>query len=170
MPIKQIKLTFQAMPTTDQDVNISIAVDGSVKYDQTVPAVGTAIQGQTNPSAFVEFNLDVAAATANTQIKNHEFSITATNGRAKIETIAANYAFNYHAGNAIAGTANVFSTCDIVSQPLWNGQALTDRYNIAVNRDPIEPTGPGEVLIESGETVVFTLAVPQFNDSLPLPS
>lgn len=164
MPTKQVKITLQASPDAGQDVNLVVAVDGTTKINQAVPAVGPAEQGITDPSETVQFDLDVANATANVANTVCAFSITATNGRAKIETIATNFTVQ---GNAVPGNATVFLTSNIVSQPLWNGQALLDRYDIAYNNGPIQITGPGEVLIESGETVTFDVAVQNFNDSLP---
>jgi hypothetical protein len=171
MPTKQIKLTYQASPATGQDVTLVISVDSTVKLDQTVPAVGTAEQGVADPSGSVEFDLDVASATATQQADDHVFSITATNGRVKIETVAANFVVGFDpiANSAVAGDAASFRTCDIVSQPLWNG-VNDGRYNIIYHRGPAQITGPGEILILPGETVVFTASVPRFNDSLPLPS
>jgi hypothetical protein len=45
---------------------------------------------------------------------------------------------------------------DIVTQPLWDGQAILYRYNITKN---LGITGPGCVLIKNGETCEFTAAL-----------
>ena len=167
MPTKQVKLTLQASPASGQDVNLLITVDGATKFNQTVPAVGPAEQGITDPSESLQFDLNVDALVANSNVvtETHTFSMTATNGRAKIESIASN--FSRQDAN-VAGNASTFLVCNIVSQPMWNGQALLERYDIAYNNGPIQVTGPGEILIESGETVTFDVAVQKFNDSLPL--
>jgi len=165
MPTKQIKVIFQANPTSDQDVTLQIAVDDETKFNQQVPAMGPAQQGIPDPTENIEFDLDMANATANAFFTNLAFSITAINGRAKIETLQANFTMTAN----LAGYANGFVTCDIVSQPLWNGTALLERYNLEYNRGPEQITGPGEVQILAGETVTFDVQVPNWNDSLPLP-
>ena len=167
MPTKQVKLTLQASPASGQDVNLLITVDGTTKFNQTVPAMGPAEQGIPDPSETVQFDLNVDSLVANSNVntETHTFSMTATTGRAKIETIQSN--FTRQDAN-LAGDAGTFLTCNIVSQPMWNGQALLERYDIAYNNGPTQITGPGEVLVESGETVTFDVAVQKFNDSLPL--
>jgi len=51
---------------------------------------------------------------------------------------------------------------------MWNAVADLVRYNIEYNHGPIQITGPGEVLIYSNETVVFDVAVANFNNTVPL--
>ena len=164
MPTKQIKLTLQATPVTAQNVNLLVTVDGTVKFNQSVGAVGPSVQGVTDPNESVEFDLDVANVSANVSTTTCAFAITATNGRVKVEDIATNYTIG---SNSAPGNANAFITSNITSQPLWNGQALLDRYNITYNDGPVQVTGPGEVLIESGETVTFNVAVQNWNNKMP---
>ena len=162
MPTKQIAITLQAEPLTDQDVVVSVSVDGITVFDQAVPAVGTAEQGQTDPNETFQFSLEVPSSAV-PGVQNRNFSISATNGRAKIEKISSNFTRVGNGSTLEPGNAGSFVTCNVVSQPLWNGEALLDRYDISYNLGPAQVTGPGEILIEAGETVVFDMAVPLYN-------
>lgn len=179
MPNKIIKFILQAEPSAQQDVNVVITVDSVPVFDSPVPTVGPVELDVPDPNESFTFDLDVAAA-ANvlatgwpvvlaTETRN--FSISATNGTAKIENIRANFtATGNLVGNVftfVPGSADSFETCNIIGQPTWNGEVDLIRYNIEYNNGPIQVTGPGEVLIEPGETVVFDVAVPAFNDSAP---
>ena len=57
------------------------------------------------------------------------------------------------------GSPDFDDVWDIVTQPLWNGQALLDRYNID---DNFGKTGPGTVYIKNGETCEFTARLWQY--------
>lgn len=171
MPTKQIKITMQAQPSGAEDLTFQVKIDGNTVYNQTVPATGPAQQGLTDPSETITFDFDVAASNTARATENHTFSFIATNGAAKIETIAANFsAVNETVGdvvNFVPGTANTFVVCNIVTQPEWDGQAILDRYDISYNNGPNQVTGPGEVMMYDGETVVFDVAVTNYNDSAP---
>jgi len=171
MPNKTIQFRLQAEPSADQDVNIMIAVDNVQVFNQPVPPAGPVQLDVPDPSEFFTFDLDVAASNTVGNTETRNFSISVTNGTAKIEQIQANFtATSEQVGNVITfvpGSANSFSPCNIVSQPTWNGAVDLSRYNIEYNNGPIQVTGPGEVLITSAETTVFDVAVPAFNDSAP---
>ena len=174
MPIKQVKLTMQAVSDSESTVNLSVSVDGNVKFNQTVPTVGSGQQGITDPNEIVEFDLEVASAQGKSNLEDIfapetlSFSATATDGLIKIENISVNFnpELSSNVGNLLA---NVVSSgvdglvaCNIITQPLWNGVANTAIYNIEYNLGPLQITGPGEVVIESGQTVTFDILVPLY--------
>lgn len=171
MPNKTIKFSLQAEPSTDQDVHVQITVDNEMVFNQTVPTVGPVQLDVPDPCESLNFDLDVAASANTGVTETRKFSIAVTNGTAKIELIQANFtATKELVGNVwtfVPGSANSFQTCNIVTQPIWNGVADLNRYNIEYNNGPIQITGPGEVLITANETAVFDVAVPAFNDSAP---
>ena len=171
MPNKTIQFKLQAEPSADQDVNIMIAVDNVQVFNQSVPSVGPVQMDVPDPSEFFTFDLDVAASNQVGKTETRNFSISVTNGTAKIEQIQANFTASLeqvgNVSNFVPGSANSFHICNIVSQPTWNGEVYLGRYNIEYNNGPIQVTGPGEVLITSDETTVFDVAVPAFNDSAP---
>lgn len=173
MPTKQIKITMQAQPSGVPDtITFNVDINGNTVYNQTVAATGPAQQGLTDPSESITFDFDVPASANADSTQNYTFSFTPANGAAKIETIACNYsAVNSTVGNVttfVPGTANSFVICNIVTQPQWDGQALLDRYDISYNNGPNQVTGPGEVMIYEDETVVFDVAVNDYNDSAPV--
>lgn len=171
MPNKTIKFYLQAEPSAQQDVNVVITVDSVPVFDQTVPTVGPVQLDVPDPNESFSFDLDVVAAANVGITETRNFSIAVTNGTAKIEQIMANFtATGNLVGNVftfVPGSANSFQVCNIISQPTWNGEVDLARYNIEYNNGPIQVTGPGEVLILAGETAVFDVAVPAFNDSAP---
>lgn len=174
MSTKQVKLTMQAVPQSGSTVDLSVSVDGTVRFNHSVPAIGSGDMGITDPHETVEFDLEVASAQGQSNVANifapetHSFSATATDGVIKIENISVNFnpILSSNVGNVLANVVSSgvdgFFTCDITTQPLWNGVADTAIYNIAYNRGPLQETGPGEVLIESGQTVTFNLLVPLY--------
>lgn len=171
MPTKQVKLTMQAASGSGSTVDLSVSVDGTVKFNQVVPIVGPASQGMTDPNESVEFDLEVGSAQGMSNVANifagetHSFSATAANGVIKIETIGVNFSPVFptsNVGNVTSSGANGFAVCDITTQPLWDGVADTQLYDIQFNRGPIQVTGPGEVLIQSGQTVTFDISVPLY--------
>jgi len=170
MATKQIKITLQSQPHSVEDITVKVDIDSVTYFNQTVPPAGPIIMNSPDPLESLTFDLDVPVL-ANIAIptQNRTFSITATNGDAKIRNIECNFVAGQQlVGNVVAfipGSADKFVYNDIVSQPSWNGQALLNRYDISINRDPLNPTGPGEVHILSGETVVFDVAVGLFNNA-----
>lgn len=171
MPNKTIQFRLQAEPSAAQDVNVLIAVDSVTVFNQPVPAAGPVQLHIPDPSEIFTFDLDVAASANVGVTETRNFSISVTNGTAKIEQIEANFtATQEQVGNVwnfVPGSANSFSICNIVSQPTWNGEVDLIRYNIEYNNGPIQVTGPGEVLIMADETAVFDVAVPAYNDTAP---
>jgi len=165
MATKQIKITLQSQPTATTDVLLNVGVDGITAFNQTVPAAGPIELNSPDPHEDIIFDLDMAESGNLYVTQNRTFSIAPTNGDVKIRNIFCNYtAFGNTTGNVttfIPGTADAFIFCRISSQPLWNGQALLNRYNIADNPDA------GEVYIAAGETVVFDVPVFLFNNSAP---
>jgi hypothetical protein len=177
MAIKQIRLRLQAQPLAEQDVLLTVAIDGVERFRQTVPPCDPIVLDEADPSETIEFDLDVPVATANTDPRiTSSVSVQCTDGDVKIEVFENNFCVASYPDPEkpntwiqVEGTATDWEVCNIVSQPLWNGQALLDRYDIQYNLGPIQDTGPGEVLVLSGETVTFDIQINKFNDSLPLP-
>ena len=174
MATKQVKLTMQVAPTTGSAADLVVLIDGDVKFNASVPGLGPAEQGTTDPVETVEFDIEVSSAQGLSNVadiftkETHNFSATANNGRIKIETINVNFnpELTSNVGNLLANVvssgANGFSTCNIVTQPLWNGEPDLVRYDIRHNNGPEQITGPGEVLIQPGETVTFDISVPLY--------
>jgi len=182
MATKQLKLTLQAQPLGGSDVTVVVTVDGEVKFNQTVPEAGPIVLNQPNPNEYIEIDIDVPVLDvidyANVpSTVTLPVSISSTNGAIKIDYFSDNFFLGWQesppASNnfvQVAGTASTWhEPCEIVSQPLWNGEALLNRYNIEYNNGPAQVTGPGEILIENGETVTFDLKVNKFNDTIPVP-
>lgn len=174
MPTKQVKLTMQAVSESASTVDLLVYVDGSVKWNQSVPTVGSGDMGISNPNEKVEFELEVASAQGAGNVayifagETHSFSATAGDGLIKIENIKVNFSpvWPGNVGNILANVvssgADGFLGCDIITQPLWDGEADIQIYNIEYNRGPLQITGPGEVLIQSGQTVTFDISVPLY--------
>lgn len=174
MPTKQVKLTMQAVPQSGSTVDLSVSVDGTVRFNHSVTAIGTGDMGITDPHEIVEFDLEVASAQGMSNVadiflnETHAFSATAGNGLIKIENISVNFnpELTSNVGNLLANVVSSgvdgFLICDITTQPLWDGVADTQIYNIAYNRGPLQITGPGEVLIQSEQTVTFDISVPLY--------
>jgi hypothetical protein len=145
-------------------------------YTGTLPETGPVITGgDSNPVTNINFDIDVPVLTSiGNFYSNMAFSAAITGATVQIEDITTNYTVSFvNTGTAeapvldpIAGTDTAFALTNIVSQPQWNGAADLNRYNIEQNNGPIQVTGPGEVLIYSGETVAFDLAVANFNNTV----
>jgi hypothetical protein len=176
MAIKQMKLTMQAVGNTESGAELLVSIDGNTKIDQSVPSVGSADLGIVDPSEIVEFDIEVGSAQGLSNLadifaqETHSFSATATNGVIKIENISVNFnpEMTSNVGNILANVvssgANGFSVVNIVTQPLWDGIADTAIYDIEMNNGPEQITGPGEVLIQAGQTVTFDITIPLFYD------
>jgi len=59
----------------------------------------------------------------------------------------------------IGGNPNFSDMWDVDSQPLWDGQAILARYDINKN---FGTTGPGSILVKSGETCEFDAELWQY--------
>jgi hypothetical protein len=176
MSIKQIKFKLQAESYSNDPIVIDVKIDGVTVFNDTVPDLGIVVPDTQDPFEEFVFDYDVPNNEFNgINTIDKTFSITTTGGISKIESISANYYFSViNTGTTeepvltpVAGTAENYSILNIISQPLWNGQALLDRYNIEYNQGPIQVTGPGEVFIDDGETCVFTMPITLFNNTLP---
>lgn len=175
MPTKQIKIKMQARADTGQTTKLVVKIDGVVMFEDFVPETGEIVLDQENPNEFVSFDYDVPAANPTSDppelTVTKPMEIYCQHGEIKVENIMANYTGRPENQGTeqdpqwqwVPGNSDEFVTCDIVSQPLWNGEALLDRYNIVYNRGPDQITGPGEILIYNGETVVFDAAIPLYS-------
>jgi hypothetical protein len=165
MATKQIMITLQSQPTAAENVLLNVGVDSITTFNQTVSPTGPIQLDTSDPLESITFDLDMAESGNLYVTQNRTFSVTVSNGNAKIRNILCNFtAWGNTTGNVttfVPGTANNFVICAIASQPLWNGRELLDRYNIA------DTPGAGEVYIAAGETVVFDVPVWLFNNSAP---
>jgi hypothetical protein len=173
MTTKQLKITLQAQPISGANVTCVISVNGTECFNQSVPECDPIVLNQTDPSETIQFDIDVPTWTAGNTAPTvtYPVSIAVTNGSIKIENFSNNFAarFDPTANTVIAGSVDTWQgPNEIVSQPLWNGQALLERYDITYNRGPNQVTGPGEVLVQNGETVTFDLEIEKYNDTWPL--
>lgn len=176
MTTKQIKMTFQVENNVGQTNAVQVQLNGVIKFEGTLPETGPLIIGGGSYSVTsITFDQDVADwAPTDTDPVAIPLIVTVTGGSISVENTASNYSIGYeNTGTpeapvyiSVAGNADDYQICDIVEQPTWNGQALLDRYNIEYNNGPIQITGPGELIVYSGETVQTTLAVARFNNSL----
>lgn len=178
MAIKQIKIALQAQPQGVADVGVSITANGVQAFNQAVPECGPVVLNEPDPCEYIEFDVDVPVLAPG-NIGGTEsipgwvpvtLNITCTNGTIKIDTFSENFSLTTQPigqpKNTFAGSANVWrGPCEILTQPLWNGVAILNRYNLEANQG----TGPGELVIETGETLTLDIAVNKFNDTWPFP-
>ena len=153
--------------------NVTIQIDGTTWFLGSVTPTGTDIEQSpdpTGPFTTIEFDYDaqvqIGTDTSNTVTK--PFSLAVVGGKIIIETIQCNYAVSWIPGPPsvpIAGTATDWKPCQLASQPLWNGQADTTRYDW-----PNTDDSAGEILVEPNETVTFDLNIYKYNDVSPLPT
>lgn len=173
MATKQLKITLQAQPQGETDVTMVVSVNGTECFNQSVPALGPIVLNEPDPSESVQFDIDVPVLVANVDpTVTYPVTVSCTNGSVKIEGFRDNFVvgFSQIANARVAGNATTWSSFDnIVSQPLWNGQALLERYDISYNTGPNQVTGPGEILVLNGETVSFDLQINKYNNTVPLP-
>jgi hypothetical protein len=177
MATKQMNISFQVENAPESTNTVEIALNGTTVYTGSLPETGPIISGGGSyTSTNITFDIDVPVATANSLTSTMAFSTVVTGGTVQIEDITTNYNYSeINTGTAeepalepLAGSSTRFATTNIISQPMWNGVALIDRYNIEYNNGPIQVTGPGEVMIYNNETVEFDVNVPSFNDTVPL--
>jgi len=177
MATKQMNISFQAENTPGMTNTVEITLNSATVYTGSLPETGPLIVGDGSYTVNnITFDIDVPVATANSITSTAAFSMVVNGGSVLISDISTNYNVSWtNTGTpetpvweAVAGTNTEFAVTDIVSQPMWNAVADLVRYNIEYNRGPIQITGPGEVLIYSNETVVFDVAVANFNNTVPL--
>jgi len=174
-----MNISFQVQNAPGNTNTVEIALNNATVYTGSLPETGPIITGGDSYTLTnVTFDIDVPVTTGNSVTTTMAFSAVVTGGTVQIEDIEANYSISStNTGTEeepvytpVAGTADKFAIVNIVSQPLWNGVALVDRYNIEYNIGPIQITGPGEVLINGDETVEFNIEVPNFNSTLVPPA
>ena len=173
-----MNIAFQVQNASGSSNTVEIALNGATVYTGTLAETGPVITGgESYTVTNITFDIDVPVLTSTGNlINNMAFSAAVTGATVQIEDISTNYNVSFiNTGTAeapvyepVAGTNTAFTRTNIASQPLWNGVALTDRYNIQYNNGPTQVTGPGEVLTYSGETVTFDLTVASFNDAVPV--
>jgi len=179
MATKQMNISFQVNNNFNSTNAVEITLGNATIYTGTLPETGPIITGGGSyTTTNITVDIDVPVATSSTKTSTLPFSMSVAGGEVQVEDITTNY--NYTAINTgteenptwvpTAGTAEDFATVDIVSQPLWNGVALIERYNIEYNQGPIKISGPGEVQINANETVEFDILVSNFNNTVPLTS
>jgi hypothetical protein len=178
MATKQMNIAFQVQNASGSSNTVEIALNGATVYTGTLPETGPVIHGSGSYTVTnITFDIDVPVVEALGNLTSTmAFSAAVTGATVQIEDITTNYNISFiNTGTAetpvwdpVAGTDTAFTLSNIASQPMWNGVALLDRYNIEYNNGPTQVTGPGEVLIYSGETAAFDLAVASFNDTVPV--
>jgi hypothetical protein len=178
MATKQMNIAFQVQNAPGSSNTVTITLGGTTVYTGTLPETGPVITGgESYTVTNITFDIDVPVLMSTGNLTSTmAFSAAVTGATVQIEDIFTNYNVSFtNTGTAeapvwdpTAGTNTAFVLTNIVSQPLWNGAADLNRYNIEYNNGPTQVTGPGEVLIYSGETVAFDLAVANFNDTVPV--
>jgi hypothetical protein len=177
MATKQMNISFQAENEPESTNTVEITLNGVTVYTGSLPETGPIITGGGSYTVNnITFDIDVLVATANSLTSTMTFAAAVAGGTVQIEDITTNYNVSWintgteeaPAWEAVAGTNTAFAVTNITSQPMWNGVALIDRYNIEYNYGPTQISGPGEVIVYSNETVGFNVAVANFNDTVPL--
>jgi hypothetical protein len=177
MATKQMNISFQVENAPKTTNTVEITLNGATVYTGSLPETGPIITGGDSYTLTnITFDIDTPVATQGNLTSTMAFTAVVAGATVQIEDITTNYNVSWiNTGTEeapvwepVAGTSTAFINTNIVSQPMWNGVALIDRYNIEYNNGPIQVTGPGEVMIYSGETVGFNIAVTNFNDTVPL--
>ncbi len=175
MATKQMNISFQVENAPETTNTVEITLNGTTVYTGSLPETGPIITGGDSYTLTnITFDIDVPVANTASLTSTMTFSAAVAGGTVQIEDITTNYNFSsINTGTeevpvleSVAGTNTAFAVTNIVSQPMWNGEADLDRYNIEYNIGPIQVTGPGDVLIYSDETVAFDVDVANFNDTL----
>lgn len=179
MPTKHITASLQAMGALGKTTRAIIKIDGQTKFDDYVENTGITID-HNDPSVSIIFDHDVPEIVAPVVYPDPGIFVTQTveisaiDGTIKLNNLLANHSGVFlNQGTTeqpdwvwIPGGVSENQIIDIISQPLWDGQALLIRYNIEYNQGPIAYSGPGEVVIYNGETVSFNVAMPKFSGSV----
>jgi hypothetical protein len=180
MANKQMNISFQVQNALGSTNTVTITLGGATVYTGTLPETGPIISGGSLISPTVTnitFDIDVPVVTSLGNLTSTvTFSAAVTGATVQIEDITTNYNVSFNNTGTtevpvwvpVAGTDTAFAITNIVSQPQWNGQPDLSRYDIEYNNGPIQSSGPGEVMIFSGETVGFDLSVANFNNTVPL--
>lgn len=168
MPTKSIKVVLGVENVGGGPTTVSIDMDGTPVFSNTVAETGPVAQGTPGPTTEFTFEIDINQLPlgSDPSVENRIFTITPSGGDILIDEFSANYT-KYWTGDPavkVIGTADDFQELQIVAQPLWDGVADLTRYNINENYDADPPTGPGQLLINDGEACQVTLAVTLYND------
>jgi hypothetical protein len=178
MGTKQIKMTFQVENTSEESNSVQVRLNGVTKFEGTLPETGT-ITNDIGNSTFtsITFDQDVADWVNNETDKvpvNIPLEITVTGASIALKNAESNYNVNFtNTGteeepvwSQEPGDVDTYQLCNIVEQPTWNGEPLLGRYDIQYHNGTHQETGPGVVLVLSGETVQTVLKVARFNNSV----
>jgi len=177
MATKQMSISFQVENAPASTTTVEIALNGATVYTGSLPETGPIITGGgDHTTTNITFDIDTPVTAQGNAPSIMTFTAVVAGGTVQIEGITTNY--NYSVINTgpeeapvwevVAGTATEFKIVNIVSQPMWNGEADLSRYNIEYNDGTVQATGPGDVIIWNTETVEFNIEVPNFNDTVPL--
>jgi hypothetical protein len=178
MGTKQIKMTFQVENNSGESNSVQVQLNGVTKFEGTLPETGpitTDINSATLTT--ITFDQDVADWVSNETDSvpvNIPLSITVTGASIVLQKSESNYNTNFtNTGTEeepvwvkSPGDADTYQICDIVEQPTWNGETLLGRYDIQYHNGIQQETGPGALLVESGETVQTALKVARFNNAV----
>lgn len=171
MPLKATQFRFQVAADDGISAQSTITIDGvthwagSLAKTQDVVHQTMELDYDTVPYSLAEFDIDVPAVSGS--MPTHHLktcTISITGGTVLMVGIAQtnNPIWQWvpnpsepppFIANYMGGNPEFSESFDIDTQPLWNGVALLNRYDIVYNQE----TGAGAVYIESGETVEFTL-------------
>lgn len=172
MTAKATQFRFQVSSDNNVNTPVSINIDGATVWSGNLPKTVDhldqtyALNYLSVPFSLAEFNIDVPDFNNNYPTKTLKTcSIAVTGGRVMLVGVAQtnNPTFGpvpdwknpgEFITGYIGGNPNFTVDYDIDTQPLWNGQAILDRYNINVN---FGNYGPGAVFLESGDICEFTL-------------
>jgi hypothetical protein len=175
MATKQIKITYQVQNYAGNLNNVTIQLGTTTLFSGSLEETGPVFQSDppTGPSEEMTFDYDIVVLSDNSDLfVTTPISIIVSGGTFMIDTVSANYSLWAVNGGTVetpvwqpqAGTVDNFVILDILTQPLWNNEADLLRYN-----QPLNTSGPGQVLTNNGETVTFDIGVTKFNNQFPLP-
>lgn len=176
MTLKPTQFRFQVAATNSVSVQANIVMDGVPLWAGTLAHTQSNVNigrwsNNTTPysTAACEINTPEVVAS-NPQKLTKIFTISVTGG--DIVLVGINQTnnpmwtqepnpapppttlFQYAGGNP-----DFSDMWDVDTQPLWDGQAILSRYTIG---DNLGVTGPGSILIKSGETCEFTAELWQY--------
>jgi hypothetical protein len=164
MTLKPTQFRFQVAATNSVSVQANIVMDGvplwagTLAHTQSSVDIGPWTNDET-PYSSAACEINTPEVVTNPQKLTKIFTISVTGG--DIVLVGINQTNNpMFLNNVYAGGNPDFSDMwDVDTQPLWNGQAILSRYTID---DNLGITGPGSILIKSGETCEFTAELWQY--------
>jgi hypothetical protein len=178
MGTKQVQMEFQVVADDGVSANVTVTVNGVQKFSGALAQTVTELPGQVyydqTPFSLVQFDLDIdnqaspfPGPSVNGQwITLEDITITVTGGDVVLQETEANYTAVPQVITpppttpptttiVTPGNADNFESLSIGSQPLWNGVALTDRYNFDANTG----TGSGSLILYNNETVAYQVGM-----------